>query len=81
MERFDAAVMAFCLMSNHFHLVLQTRHANLSRLMRHINAGYCQAFNRRHGIVGHVLEGRFKSGVMGSHLAFCLQAPCHAELT
>jgi len=66
MERFDAAVMAFCLMSNHFHLVLQTRHANLSRLMRHINAGYCQAFNRRHGIVGHVLEGRFKSIIVDS---------------
>ncbi len=53
--------MAYCLMGNHYHIVLHTRQANLSRLMRHLNAGYSQAFNRRHGIVGHVFQGRFKA--------------------
>ena len=35
--RFDAQVLAYCLMGNHFHLVLHTFHANLSRLLRHMN--------------------------------------------
>jgi hypothetical protein len=43
------------------HLVLQTRGANLSRLMRHVNGVYTQRFNRRHGLVGHLLQGRFKA--------------------
>jgi putative transposase len=60
-ERFDAQVLAYCLMGNHYHLVLHTRQANLGRLMRHLNGVYAQAFNRRHGVVGHVLQGRFKA--------------------
>jgi putative transposase len=61
MERFDAQLLAYCLMGNHYHLVLHTRHANLSRLMRHVNGIYTQAFNHRHGLVGHLLQGRFKA--------------------
>jgi putative transposase len=61
MDRFDAKVLAYCLMGNHFHLVLQTRQANLSRLMRHLNGVYTQSFNRRHGLVGHLFKGRFKA--------------------
>jgi hypothetical protein len=48
-------------MGNHYHLVLHTRQANLSRLMRHVNGVYTQAFNRRHGMVGHLFQGRFKA--------------------
>jgi putative transposase len=58
MDRFDAQVLAYCQMSNHFHLVLHTRQANLSRLMRHVNGVYTQSFNRR---VGHLFQGRFKA--------------------
>lgn len=61
MDRFDAAVLAYCQMGNHFHMVLQTRRPNLSRLMRHLNGVYTQAFNRRHGLVGHLFQGRFKA--------------------
>ncbi len=61
MERFDAQVLAYCQMENHFHLVLHTRRANLSRLMRHVNGVYTQAFNRRHGLTGHLFQGRFKA--------------------
>jgi putative transposase len=61
MNRFDAQVLAYCLMGNHFHLVLHTRRANLSRLMRHVNGVYTQSFNRRHGLVGHLFQGRFKA--------------------
>ena len=52
MDRFDAQVLAYCLMGNHYHLVVQTRQSNLSRLMRHINGITTQQFNRRHGLGG-----------------------------
>ena len=61
MDRFDAKVLAYCLMGNHYHLVLQTQQDNLSRLMRHFNGVYTQQFNRRHGLVGHLFQGRFKA--------------------
>ncbi len=60
-ERFDAAALAWCFMDNHFHLVVQTRHANLSQLMRQLNGVYTQRFNRRHGSAGHLFQGRFKA--------------------
>lgn len=52
---------AYCLMGNHFHLLLETPEPNLVRGMRRLNGVYTQAFNRRHGRVGHVLQGRYKS--------------------
>jgi len=57
-------------MTNHYHLLVETPEANLSRGMRHLNGVYTQAFNRRHMRVGHVLQGRFKSIVVEkeSHL-------------
>lgn len=61
LERFDAAMLAYCLMGNHHHFVLHTRQANLSRLMRHVNGVFTQRFNRRHGRVGHLFQGRFKA--------------------
>ena len=61
MSRFDATVLAYCLMGNHYHVVVQTRRGNLSRLMRHVNGIYAQAFNRRHVLAGHVFQGRFHS--------------------
>ncbi|HJX18820.1 MAG TPA: transposase, partial [Acidiferrobacterales bacterium] len=47
LDRFEATAFAYCLMGNHYHLVLQTHRPNLSRLMRHINGIYTQAYNRR----------------------------------
>ena len=64
--RFDAQALAYCQMGNHFHLVLHTRLANLSRLMRHLNGVYTQAFNRRHGLAGHLFQGRFKAILVDS---------------
>lgn len=61
MERLDAVAFAYCLMENHYHIVLQTRRPNLSRLMRHINGVYTQAYNRRHAQIGHLFQGRFKA--------------------
>ncbi len=67
MERFDAQVLACCLMGKHYQLVLHTRQGNLSRLMRHLNGVYTQRFNRRHGLVGHLFQGRFKAILVDRH--------------
>ena len=50
---------AFCLMGNHYHLLVETPEPNLSRGMHQLNGVYSQCFNRRHQRVGHVLQGRF----------------------
>jgi REP element-mobilizing transposase RayT len=55
---------AYCLMDNHYHLLVETPEPNLSRGMRRLNGRYTQYFNRRHHRVGHVLQGRFKSIVV-----------------
>jgi len=52
---------AYCLMGNHYHLLLETPEGNLSCGMRRLNGRYTQELNRRHQRVGHVLQGRFKS--------------------
>ncbi len=60
-DMWNARVAAYCLMSSHYHLLIQTPGANLSRCMRHINGVYTQRFNRAHGCDGHLFRGRYKS--------------------
>ncbi len=48
-------------MGNHYHLMVETPDGNVSAGMRHLNGVYTQRFNRRHGRVGHVFQGRFKA--------------------
>ena len=52
---------AYCLMTNHYHLVIETLDANLARGMRQLNGVYTQCFNRHHGHTGHVFQGRYKA--------------------
>ena len=52
---------ADCLMGNHYHLLIGTPEPNLVAGMRRLNGVYTQAFNCRHGRVGHVFQGRYKS--------------------
>ena len=59
--RFNWRVHAYCLMTNHYHVLVQTPDANLSQGMRQLNGVWSQQFNRRHGRVGHVFQGRFKA--------------------
>lgn len=60
-DRYGWLCHAYCLMTNHYHLVIETPNSNLSRGMRHLNGVYTQAINRRHRRTGHILQGRFKS--------------------
>ena len=60
-ERFNWSVHAYCLMDNHYHLVVETPDGNLAKGMRQLNGVYTQRFNRAHGRVGHVFQGRYKA--------------------
>jgi putative transposase len=60
-SRFNWVCHAYCLMSNHYHLMVETPDANLSIGMRQLNGVYTQRFNRSHRRVGHVFQGRFKA--------------------
>ena len=51
----------YCLMDNHYHLLVETPDANLSKGMRQLNGRYTQKFNREHRRVGHVFQGRYKA--------------------
>jgi len=59
--RFHWLCHAYCLMDNHYHLLMETPEGNLCRGMRQLNGVYTQAFNRRHGRVGHLFQGRFRA--------------------
>lgn len=71
LEIFDGVGLAWCLMPDHYHFVLQTRRANLSRLMRHVNGVYTQRFNARHGADGSVFQGRFRAVLVQEGDALC----------
>ncbi|QXP85782.1 transposase [Methylococcus sp. Mc7] len=58
---FNWAAHAYCLMDNHYHLLIETADGNLSKGMRQLNGVYTQRFNRQHGRVGHVFQGRYKA--------------------
>lgn len=60
-ERHGIRLHAYVLMSNHYHLLVQTPHANLSRAMQWLNVAYVVWFNRRHDRVGPLMQGRFKA--------------------
>jgi REP element-mobilizing transposase RayT len=66
-ERFQWRLWAYCLMDNHYHLLVETLQPTLSRGMREVNGVYTQAFNRRHQRVGHVLQGRYKAILVDKH--------------
>lgn len=59
-DRFDARIHAYCLMGNHYHLLLETPLANLDRIMRHINGVYTQRYNRLKRTDGPLFRGRYK---------------------
>jgi REP element-mobilizing transposase RayT len=57
-------VSAYCLLSNHYHLLVHTPDGNISRCMRHINGVYTQRYNRRHKQDGQLFRGRYKAVVV-----------------
>ncbi len=64
LQRYDVALQAYVLMGNHYHLIAETRRANLGRWMHWLATAYTVYFNRRHKRVGHLFQGRYKSIVV-----------------
>ena len=60
-EIYQVTLVAFVLMSNHFHLIVKTPRANLQAFMRHFNISYTAFFNKRHQRSGHLYQGRYKA--------------------
>ena len=59
-EDYNVNIAAYCLMSNHYHLLIQTPEGNISRTMRHLNGVYTQRYNRLHHCDGQLFRGRYK---------------------
>lgn len=59
-NRYNWKCHSYCLMSNHYHIVVETVEGNLSKGMRQLNGVYTQYFNQTHQRVGHVFQGRYK---------------------
>lgn len=60
-SRFNWVCYTYCLMDNHYHLLVRTPDGNLSKGMRQLNGVYTQTYNRRHNKTGHLFRGRYKA--------------------
>ncbi len=60
-ERYNAKIHVYCLMSNHYHLLLETPDGNLPEIMHHINGAYTTYFNVKRKRTGHLFQGRYKA--------------------
>ena len=60
-EKFRCRIHAFCLMRNHFHLVVEVEDVSLSRIMQNISLRFTQRINYRQSRTGHVFQGRYKA--------------------
>ncbi len=61
LRRFEVKLYSFALMKNHYHLLLETKKANLKNFMHNLNTSYTVYFNRKYERVGHLFQGRYKS--------------------
>ena len=78
-ERFRMEVHAYVCMDNHYHLLIRTPEANVSRAIQWLNTSYGIWWNRRHGQCGGVFQGRFK-GVLVEHGAWVVEASLYLHL-
>lgn len=76
---FLAEIHGYCLMNNHYHLLIHTPLANLSRIMRHLDGVYTQRFNRSTGRDGPLFRGRYKA-LLIEHDAYLLQVSKYIHL-
>ena len=67
---FDVLIHAYCLMPNHFHLLLETKDSNLSQVMKRLLGLYTVRFNRKHKRLGHLFQGRYKALIVDKDAYF-----------
>ncbi|MGD0167040.1 MAG: transposase [Gaiellaceae bacterium] len=78
-ERFELRCLAYCLMGNHYHLIVQTPDSRLSKAVRDLNGAYSRDFNQRHGYVAHLFGNRFAARLIDSesHLLMACRYVAH----
>ena len=79
-ERYGVEVHAYCLMGNHYHLLLRTPEANASAAVQWLNVSHSLWFNRKRDRVGHVFQGRFKSVLIDGDGSWLLIASAYLHL-
>lgn len=60
-EKYGCVLHAYCLMTNHFHMLLETREINISKFMKYLAGCYALYFNKKYDYQGHLFEGRYKA--------------------
>ncbi len=86
-DRYDFTLHSYCLMNNHYHLLIETKHENLSLIMRQINSTYAQYFNKTYDRIGPLWQGRFKNWYVYNEsylyilLRYIEQNPIKAQIT
>ena len=78
-DRYGAIIHVYCLMGNHYHLLLETPRGNLSNVLHHINGAYTTYFNIKRGRSGHLFQGRFK-GILVEKDAYCKELSRYIHL-
>ncbi len=78
-ERYDAVIHAYCLMENHYHLLLETPRSNLSQILHHINGAYTTYFNVKRNRAGHLFQGRYKA-ILVEKDAYCQELTRYIHL-
>lgn len=78
-NRYSGFCHAYCLMDNHYHLLIEASVPALSKEMKFLNGTFTQYFNRRHRCVGHVFQGRFKA-IIGVGRCYIILNPVSARM-
>ncbi len=78
-ERYGAVIHVYCLMGNHYHLLLETPRGNLSKILHYINGAYTTYFNIKRGRSGHLFQGRFK-GILVDKDEYCKELSRYIHL-
>jgi putative transposase len=60
-ERLQLKIHAYVLMSNHYHLLIETPQANIVKAMHDLNAGYANWYRTKYGLIGSIFQGRYKA--------------------
>jgi putative transposase len=78
-ERYGAVIHVYCLMGNHYHLLLETPRGNLSKILHYINGAYTTYFNIKRGRSGHLFQGRYK-GILVDKDEYCKELSRYIHL-
>jgi len=78
-ERYGAVIHVYCLMGNHYHLLLETPRGNLSKILHYVNGAYTTYFNIKRSRSGHLFQGRFK-GILVDRDEYCKELSRYVHL-